>query len=100
MGVVTVSLGARSYPIHIGSGLVADGALLASFVRGSQIAIVTNDVVAPLALEPLLAALESSNATIDVFTLPDGVLSHGAVNHEDCLVRRLVGALSHHTGDL
>lgn len=68
---VTVQLGDRSYPIHIGAGvLTAD--VLRGHIQGSQVAVVTNEVVAPLWLPRLEAALEGLNLRVDVFVLPDG----------------------------
>ena len=49
MDSLTVALGARSYPIHIGPGLIADSALYTTAAK--QILIVSNEVVAPLYLE-------------------------------------------------
>ena len=47
---LTVELGARSYPIHIGAGLLDDRALFQATAPASQIVILTNQVVAPLYL--------------------------------------------------
>src|SRR5690606_28875538 len=47
---IEVSLGERSYPIHIGAGLLADAELLRRTVTGRQVGIVTNEVVAKLYL--------------------------------------------------
>ncbi len=54
---VSVSLGERSYDIHIGPGLLAQaGELLAPLARG-PVPVVTDRTVAALHLEPLLLAL-------------------------------------------
>ena len=45
-----VALGERTYPIHIGAGLLARAELYAPHLRGGSAAIVTNAVVAPLYL--------------------------------------------------
>jgi 3-dehydroquinate synthase len=64
-----VELGDRSYPIHIGHKvLTAD--LLRPYIKGKQVMIVSNDVVAPLYLSALQAALPSFK--VDVTILPDG----------------------------
>ena len=65
-----VALGARSYPIHIGRGLIADDSLYRPHLAGSQVMIVTNETVAPLYLEPVRAAL--SGLSVQVVVLPDG----------------------------
>ncbi len=51
MKTLTVDLGERSYPIYIGAGLLSQKELLTPYVSGSQVMIVSNDVVAPLYLE-------------------------------------------------
>ncbi len=48
MITVKVELGARSYPILIGAGLLADKNLLSSVIPSKQVMVVTNEVVAPL----------------------------------------------------
>ncbi|MBI2508805.1 MAG: 3-dehydroquinate synthase, partial [Betaproteobacteria bacterium] len=50
MQTLTVALGARSYPIHIGAGLLARAELIVDRLPNKQAAIVTNTVVAPLYL--------------------------------------------------
>ncbi len=69
---LTVALGERSYPIYIGSGLLQDPALLERHISGSQVAVITNEVLAELALPQLLEALRPTNAKVSVFTLADG----------------------------
>ncbi len=68
---VDVALGDRSYPIYIGPGLLDRGDLIARHVRGGQVAVFSNDTVAPLYLDRLRAAL-GERYQIDVFTMPDG----------------------------
>src|SRR5690606_14702514 len=48
--VLSVDLGSRSYPIHIGSGLLDDEALVGQIVVARQVVIITNEIVAPLYL--------------------------------------------------
>ncbi|MEQ8233993.1 MAG: 3-dehydroquinate synthase [Gammaproteobacteria bacterium] len=50
---LTVDLGTRSYPIHIGPGLLGDGELLRASVGGGQVVVITNNVVGPLYAEEL-----------------------------------------------
>jgi 3-dehydroquinate synthase len=58
--VVKVSLGNRSYDIHVGGGLlVKAGELLKPMARG-VVPVVTDDRVAKLHLEPLLASLRGA----------------------------------------
>ena len=81
MRTVEVKLEERSYPIYIGTGLLAEQDLLARHVRGRQVAIVTNEVVGPLYLEAVLDALSGCNARVDVFTLPDGEAQKTLANY-------------------
>ena len=71
MKILTVELGARSYPIYIGSGLLAQGELLRRHIPGKQVLVVTNEVVAPLYLGRLLGSL-GSDLRVDSVVLPDG----------------------------
>ena len=54
---IEVALGERSYPIHIGAGLLDEAALLRSHLGTGRAFVVTDAVVAPLYLERLRAAL-------------------------------------------
>ncbi|MBC53127.1 MAG: 3-dehydroquinate synthase [Gammaproteobacteria bacterium] len=68
-----VELGERSYPILIGPGLLAQSGILRPYIKGSRVLVVTNDVVAPLYLENLLASLQQdSSLQVDTLVLPDG----------------------------
>lgn len=51
MKTLNLDLGARSYPIHIGQGLLDQSGLVANHVGHGRVAIVTNETVAPLYLE-------------------------------------------------
>src|SRR5690554_5241481 len=57
MQQLTVDLGDRSYPIHIGSGLLDQAELLKPHIAGRQVCVVTDDTVAPLYLERLTRTL-------------------------------------------
>jgi len=70
MHTLRVSLGERSYPIVIGSGLLGDTALLAEHISAEQVLIVTNEIVAPLYLETLQEAIPTEGA--HALVLPDG----------------------------
>lgn len=59
MKVVDVKLGRRSYPIYIGPGLLEHAELLKRHISGSQVMIVSNDVVAPLYLDRIMSSLAS-----------------------------------------
>ncbi len=67
---VDIDLGARSYPILIGAGLLRDAAVLGAAVTARDVLVVTNNVVAPLYLDALEHALEGKRVRSVV--LPDG----------------------------
>lgn len=58
MKELVVDLGDRSYPIHIGQNLFTNIALLRPHILAKQVLIVTNDTVAPIYLDALLASLK------------------------------------------
>jgi 3-dehydroquinate synthase len=72
MRTLNVALGERAYPIHIGRGLLDDPALLRPYLKAPRVAIVTNDVVAPLYLDRLRDALRRDGITVHAAVLPDG----------------------------
>ena len=67
---LSVDLGERSYPIHIGPGLIADADLYRPHIGGSQVMIVSNETVAPLYLAQVRAAL--AGLRVSEVILPDG----------------------------
>ena len=72
MRTLNVALGARAYPIHIGPGLLARPQGLVAALKTPRAMIVTNEVVGPLYLAPLRAALESAGVRVSTVVLPDG----------------------------
>jgi 3-dehydroquinate synthase len=72
MQSLRVELGERSYPIHIGSGILDDMSLYAADLRAGRAAIVTNAIVAPLYLERLRRALATANVDSVEIVIPDG----------------------------
>ncbi len=69
MTSLTVGLGQRSYQIHIASGLLDK---LPESAWARRVTIVTNEVVAPLYLDRLVASLEKVGAATTAVVLPDG----------------------------
>lgn len=68
-----VDLGDRSYPIHIGSGLLSRADLLEPHVRGKVVMICTNTTVGPLYADKLSATLRAAQAkVVHTVVLPDG----------------------------
>ncbi|SEP56856.1 3-dehydroquinate synthase [Thalassovita taeanensis] len=73
METVHVDLGARSYDIHIGPGLLAQsGALIAPLLRRPRVAVVTDENVARLHLESLKSGLQAAGIEMVSLTLPAG----------------------------
>ena len=70
MKTLHVELGARSYPIYIGPGLLGRPDLVLPRLAGRQVLVVTNEVVAPLYLERTASAW--TGVTVDRLVLPDG----------------------------
>lgn len=69
---LTLSLGDHSYPILIGSGLLARVDLIRPYLRSSRIALVSNTTVAPFYLELLASGLEKVGVGVTPIVLPDG----------------------------
>jgi 3-dehydroquinate synthase len=67
---LTVELGARSYPIVVGSGVLGDAGVFEPFIAARQVCVVTNETVAPLYLDQLRTTLRGRD--VDVCVLPDG----------------------------
>lgn len=67
-----VSLGERSYPIHIGSGVLSNPDLISPFIKQKKVVIVSNTTVAPLYLGTLCATLEAAGISPLPVILPDG----------------------------
>ena len=70
MKTLTVALGDRSYPIHIGQGLLGQADLLRPHIRGRQVLVVSNETVAPLYLDRVLGML--TGLDVSTVILPDG----------------------------
>lgn len=70
MKTLNVELGERSYPIFIGNQLLGKPELVAPYVRGTQVMIVSNETVAPLYLEAAQSAFHDFDCQTVI--LPDG----------------------------
>ncbi len=68
--LLNVELGARSYPIMIGSGLLGEDGLLDPYVQGRDVLIVTNDQLVSMYLRPLEGML--SGCRVRTLALPEG----------------------------
>jgi 3-dehydroquinate synthase len=96
MQTLTVDLGDRSYPIHIGTGLL-DQALLKPHIAGRQVMVVSNETVAPLYLERLHAQFAGLEVA-DVI-LPDGE-QYKDMAHLNRIFDALLGARHNRTTTL
>ncbi|OYZ68290.1 MAG: 3-dehydroquinate synthase, partial [Methylophilaceae bacterium 17-43-7] len=72
MQTLEVSLGDRSYPIHIGKGLLTQADLILPHLKRKQVAIVSNTTVAPLYMETLVNTLTQAGVSVIQIILPDG----------------------------
>ncbi|APC09789.1 3-dehydroquinate synthase [Providencia rettgeri] len=72
MEKVTVTLGERSYPINIAPSLYNEPGAFWPLATGQRAMIVTNETLAPIYLEKVKHALESSGVKVDSIILPDG----------------------------
>ena len=70
MKTLVVQLAKRSYPIHIGGGLLNHGMLIRERLQKERLCIVTDDRVAPLYLEKLKGSLRP--LVVESVTLPHG----------------------------
>lgn len=70
MKTLRLDLGERSYPIHIGDGLLEQGELIAQNLDGRKVLVVTNETIAPLYLQPVLTAI--SDFDVQTLIISDG----------------------------
>lgn len=70
MKTLQLELGSRSYPIYLGEGILHNTELLRRHVRGQQVMIVSNSVVAKHYLELIKKAF--TDRQCDVVLIPDG----------------------------
>ena len=89
METIRVALGARSYPIHIGAGALDTEALYRPHLRGGRVVIVSNDVVAPLYLARVKAAL----SRVDVTSTVDVLVADGEQAKSWASLERVIDAM-------
>lgn len=71
--LLQISLGERSYPIVVGTGLIDRGGdHIRSVAPSRSLFVVTNETVAPLYLERLVASLRGAGCTVHTCIIPDG----------------------------
>jgi 3-dehydroquinate synthase len=72
MQTIRVALGERSYPVHIGAGLLERADLVLPHLARKQVAVVTDTNVAPLYLERFARPLGRAGVEVITVVLPDG----------------------------
>jgi 3-dehydroquinate synthase len=77
MESLSVALGERSYPIHLGAELLWRESLYRPHLAGGIAAIVTNTVVGPLYLAKVRQAIEAAGARVVEITVEDGEQAKG-----------------------
>ncbi len=84
--VVPVALGARSYEVRIGTGLIdALGAEIAPLLRRRKVAVVTDEIVAGVHLMRLAKSLENAGIAMTALALPPGEGTKGWVQFARCV---------------
>ena len=84
--VVPVALGARSYEVRIGHGLIdRAGAEIAPLLARPRVAVVTDETVAALHLDRLRTALTAEGIAMQVLVLPAGEATKGWVQLAACV---------------
>lgn len=76
---VIVDAASRTYPILFQDGGLDDSSVYSKYAAGDKVLVVTNDVVGPLYLARVRAALEAAGKTVFEVVLPDGEV-HKDVN--------------------
>jgi 3-dehydroquinate synthase len=72
MQTLSVDLGERAYPIHIGPGLLDRADLVLPHLPQKRVVIVTNTTVGPLYLARLRQTLADAGVAAEAVILPDG----------------------------
>jgi 3-dehydroquinate synthase len=91
METLTVNLGDRSYPIHIGDGVLScAGEFLIQLGLRGKVAVVTNPTVAQLYLDPMHEALTGAGFEVTPILLPEGE-EHKNLKSLSVIYDRLVG---------
>lgn len=88
MRTLNIDLGHHSYPIHIGKGLLSERALLSPHIHGKQVFVISNEIVAPLYLETLLATL-GGDYQVNTHILADGEQTKSLAHAEEVFTRML-----------
>ena len=71
MKTIKVALGSRSYPIHIGAGILDKPELYQPHIRGSKAVVITNETIAPLYAQIVVDSV-GKFAEVHTHVLDDG----------------------------
>ncbi|MEO6300277.1 MAG: 3-dehydroquinate synthase, partial [Paracoccaceae bacterium] len=84
--VVPVALGARSYDVRIGTGLIdAIGSEITPLLRRRKVAVVTDETVAAVHLMRLAKSLENAGIAMTALALPPGESTKGWAQLARCV---------------
>ena len=90
MKTLDVALGERSYPVHIGAGLLAQaGTLVRPRLSAPRTVIVTNPTVASHWLAPLRESFSAEGIASETIVIPDGEAHKTLTTLNDVLTRLL-----------
>lgn len=67
---INLTTGDHQYPIHVGSGLLADREMIAPHIQGRRVMLISNETVGPMFAPDIRCAL--ADVELDEFLLPDG----------------------------
>ena len=83
---IHVDLGARSYDVRVGAGLIAEaGAHVAPLLRKKRVAIITEETVGALHLDALTRGLEAAGIASSALTLPPGESTKSWAHLQTCV---------------
>lgn len=99
MKTLIVGLAERSYPIHVGSGLLAAaGRHIRSVGMPKKLAIVSNPKVSALYADQVLASLRGEGFTVDLLEIPDGESFKSLETYGDVMRRLIEGRYDRKSG--
>jgi 3-dehydroquinate synthase len=94
MPSIQVNLGERSYPIAIQAGNLDDAGFLLQAIKGNQVVVITNNIVAPLYLKTLNDTLSTSGKAITHIILEDGESNKTLASFEQVMSQLLQQRIS------
>jgi 3-dehydroquinate synthase len=90
MQTISVALGERSYPVHIGTGLIGRPDLVLPHLERRQVAVVTDTTVGPIYLERFCRPLREAGVEAIAIVVPDGE-AHKRWETVDTVIESLLG---------